>query len=146
MEPQSKRMMSDKQDQYREYVVNKLLANTHIEYSKNDELLFTNITIRFPYLKYPMDLVHKPLFGIKDELPNTKPFRNYPMEFRDEMEQYSIYDDEVQLMWDTYSGILSKMVDADHCRKVQRSVYVWNVEDSDPCPREYDYVPNWDDF
>ena len=112
--------MSDKQDQYREYVVNKLLANTHIEYSKNNELLYTNITIRFPYLKYPMKIFHKPVFGIKDELPNTKPFRNYPMEFRDEMEQYSIYGDEVQLMWDTYSGILSKMVDADHCRKVQR--------------------------
>ena len=151
-------MMSDKQDQYREYVVNKLLANTHIEYRKNNELLYTNITIRFPYLKYPMDIVHKPVFGTKDELPNqlllrdildqlhTKPFRNYPMEFRFEMEQYSIYGDEVQLMWDTYSGILSKMVDADHCRKVQPLGYVWNVEDSDPCPREYDYVPNWDDF
>lgn len=146
MEPQSKRMMSDKQDQYREYVVNKLLANTHIEYRKNNELLYTNITIRFPYLKYPMDIVHKPVFGTKDELPNTKPFRNYPMEFIFEMEQYSIYGDEVQLMWDTYSGILSKMVDVDHCRKVQRLVYVWNGQDSDPNPIEYDYVPNWDDF
>jgi len=146
MEPQSKRMMSDKQDHYREYVVNKLLANTHIEYSKNDESFLTNITIRFPYLKYPMDLVHKPVYGIKDVLPNTKPFRKYPMEFRDEMEQYSIYDDEVQLIWDTYSGMLGKMVDVDHCRKVLRLVYVWNGEDSDPCPREYDDVPNWDDF
>jgi hypothetical protein len=124
---ESKRMMSDKQDQYREYVVNKLLVNTHIEYSKNDEFLYINITIRFPHLKYQMDLVHKPVFGIKDALPMTKPFRKYPMEFRGEMKQYSIYDDEVQLMWDTYSGMLGKMVDVDYCREVCGSVDVAKI-------------------
>ena len=29
---ESKRMMNDKQDQYREYVVNKLLCKTHIQW------------------------------------------------------------------------------------------------------------------
>ncbi len=124
---ESKRMMNDKQDQYREYVVNKLLANTHIEYGKEDDLLdVRNITVHLPYLKYPTELVHQPSIP-KDAFPRSKPFRNYPMEFRDEMKQYSIYDDEVQLMWDTYSDILGKMVDVDYCREVCGSVDVAKI-------------------
>lgn len=124
---ESKRMMSDKQDQYREYVVNKLLDNTHIEYGKEDELLdVRNITVRLPYLKYPTELVHQPSIP-KDAFPRSKPFRKYPMEFRGEMKQYSIYDDEVQLMWDTYSGMLGKMVDVDYCREVCGSVDVAKI-------------------
>ena len=38
------------------------------------------------------------------------------------MKQYGILHDEVQLMWDTYSGMLGKMVDVDHCRKVLRLI------------------------
>ena len=107
--------MNDKQDQYREYVVSKLLCKTHIQWvdtvgiDKNDDS-FQQIVINGPF-NQQLFLLHSP----KHKAPILTPFEIIPLEFYDLMEEYAITGDEVKVIWDLYSKMVYKMIDGKHC-------------------------------
>ena len=122
---ESKRMMNDKQDQYREYVVNKLLCKTHIQWiniyttltgSRDDVIMeeddnsFRQLVINGPF-NQQLFLLHSP----KHKVPILTPFEIIPLEFYDLMEEYAVTGDEVKVIWDLYSKMVYKMIDGKHC-------------------------------
>jgi len=117
--------MNDKQDQYREYVVNKLLCKTHIQWiniyttltgSRDDVIMeedddsFRQLVINGPF-NQQLFLLHSP----KHKVPILTPFEIIPLEFYDLMEEYAITGDEVKVIWDLYSKMVYKMIDGKHC-------------------------------
>ena len=123
---ESKRMMNDKQDQYREYVVNKLLCKTHIQWiniyttltgSRDDVIMeeddnsFRQLVINGPF-NQQLFLLHSPNHNNYTDLT---PFEIIPLEFYDLMEEYAITGDEVKVIWDLYSKMVYKMIDGKHC-------------------------------
>ena len=121
----SKRMMSDKQDRYREYVVSNLIKETRIEYTfvpqrtieeyKKGDLLgrdeYKQLTMHTPF-NQKLFMVSSPKF----RLPILKPFDTIPANFYKLMEEYAIREDEAQEVWKEYTSRLNKMVDFDQCR------------------------------
>ena len=108
-------MMNDKQDQYREYVVNKLLCKTHIQWvdtgtKLEDDTSFRQLVINGPF-NQQLFLLHSP----KHKVPILTPFEIIPLEFYDLMEEYAITGDEVKVIWDLYSKLVYKMIDGEHC-------------------------------
>ncbi len=111
----SKRMMNDKQDQYREYVVSKLLCKTHIQWvdtgtKLEDDTSFRQLVINGPF-NQQLFLLHSP----EHKVPLLTPFEIIPLEFYDLMEEYAITGDEVKVIWELYSKMVYKMIDGKHC-------------------------------
>ena len=112
--------MNDKQDQYREYVVNKLLCKTHIQWinigayvdsgTMVDDDSFRQLVINGPF-NQQLFLLHSP----KHKVPILTPFEIIPLEFYDLMEEYAVTGDEVKVIWDQYSKMVCKMIDGEHC-------------------------------
>ena len=117
--------MNDKQDQYREYVVNKLLCKTHIQginiyttltgsrddvIMEEDDNSFRQLVINGPF-NQQLFLLHSP----KHKVPILTPFEIIPLEFYDLMEEYAVTGDEVKVIWDIYSKMVCKMIDGKHC-------------------------------
>ncbi len=115
----SKRMMNDKQDQYREYVVNKLLCKTHIQWINTGGFTksiirdnsFRQLVINGPF-NQQLFLLHSPNHNNYTDLT---PFQIIPLEFYDLMEEYAVTGDEVKVIWDIYSKMVCKMIDGKHC-------------------------------
>ena len=118
--------MNDKQDQYREYVVNKLLCKTHIQWiniyttltgSRDDVIMeeddnsFRQLVINGPF-NQQLFLLHSPNHNNYTDLT---PFQIIPLEFYDLMEEYAVTGDEVKVIWDLYSKMVYKMIDGKHC-------------------------------
>ena len=105
--------MNDKQDQYREYVVNKLLCETHIQYINMDMEghHYKQVVINTPF-QQQLFLIHSP----KVEQAILQPFDIVPVQFYDIMEEYSITGDEVKEIWRTYGYMVGKMIDVEKCK------------------------------
>ena len=107
---ESKRMMNDKQDQYREYVVSKLLVQTHIQWintsgrddvtMEGDDASYRQVVITTPF-KLQYYLLH---------------LSKVPAEFIYLMGEYAITGNEVQVVWEQYGDMVNKMIDGVHCR------------------------------
>ena len=108
--------MNNTQDQYREYVVSKLLCKTHIQWVdtggiyKNDDS-FRQLVINGPF-NQQLFLLHS-FNSLKN--PILTPFEIIPLEFYDLMEEYAITGDEVKVIWELYSKMVYKMIDGKHC-------------------------------
>jgi len=115
-------MMNAKQDQYREYVVNKLLCKTHIQWVDTASFLddkdsrifkrrgFRQLVINGPF-NQQLFLLHSP----KHKVPILTPFEIIPLEFYDLMGDYAVTGDEVKVIWELYSKMVYKMIDGKHC-------------------------------
>ena len=118
---ESKRMMSAKQDHYREHIVSKLLVKTHIQWintggrddviMNKDDASYRQLVITTPF-KLQYYLLHSPKF----KLPTWKTFDKVPAEFVYLMGEYAITGDEVQVVWEQYGSMVNKMIDGKHCR------------------------------
>jgi len=114
--------MNDKQDQYREYVVNKLLCKTRIQWintggrddviMEEDDASFRQLVINGPF-NQQLFLLHSPDHAVKE--PLLTPFEVIPLEFYDLMGEYAITGDEVKVIWELYSKLVYKMIDGKHC-------------------------------
>ena len=92
--------MNAKQDQYREYVVSKLLCKTHIQFIDTGTKLESTTSFRQLVINGPFNqqlfLLHSP----KHKGPILTPFEIIPLEFYDLMEEYAITGDEVKEIWE----------------------------------------------
>ena len=118
---ESKRMVNAKQDQYREYVVSKLLVKTHIQWINTggrddiimdkDDASYRQLVINTPF-NQQLFLMHSEKF----KLQIWKPFEIIPVEFVDLMGEYAIEGDEVKVVWKLYGDMVNRMIDGEYCR------------------------------